>query len=463
MNPAMAMAMSDSDSVGGMYAGLSGLILRAYKRGEEDQIRVHKTQLRKLQKAHIFGDDVSDMMAMGMSGGAGMAGMTATYGGFGMGMQLQPVNDVQTCLTAVQSALMCIGAEHEDAVQYQNICTFGGRYLQFDKDVDPAEVQTYVRCAQITQNVAMQTILNPLVGMPAPAAAPAAGAPAGSPASPLPSALNPMNMMMMGGDDMGMDMEENNFAMASALSGQPLSPGMAMAAMGDGDMEMEDNGMAFAMMHAQAQAAAPAAAPAAPTFVLRTPHYARGMNQMTMGGGLGLTFPLDDSEDYMTAMRIKSYLATLPAGSNLNIANGMIGFDTDVYDDFFEGSMLPMMNPMMNQATATATAPTPATGASTTTAAKPCGSYKGMLPVDGIDEGNMFMYPALINDLVACFGMMAVNDGVNSDTVSYYAMRRGFAAPAAAAQPASRLMKPRYSPKQRLQRPRTQQYRRRYW
>jgi len=117
----------------------------------------------------------------------------------------------------------------------------------------------------------------------------------------------------------------------------------------------------------------------------------------------------------------------------------------------------------MNQATATATATTPATGASTTTAAKPCGSYKGMLPVDGIDQGNMFMYPALINDLVACFGMMAVKDGGNSETGAMYAMRRGFAAPAAAAQPAGRLMKPRYSQKQRLQRPRTQQYRRRYW
>jgi len=78
MNPAMAaMAMSDSDSVGGLYAGLSGLILRAYKRGEADQIRAHKTQLKKLQKAHIFGDDAKDMMVMNQMAGA--TGMTATY------------------------------------------------------------------------------------------------------------------------------------------------------------------------------------------------------------------------------------------------------------------------------------------------------------------------------------------------------------------------------------------------
>jgi len=216
------------------------------------------------------------------------------------------------------------------------------------------------------------------------------------------------------------------------------------------------------MMMQQQTAATPAdVAAAAPAFVLRRPRRTRGMTPTTMVGGI--PYRLEDSEDYATAARIKSYLATLPAGSQLNMANGMI--DTDIFDDMFEGGMLPQV--MGAAAGAATSATTTAADSTATGGAAPCGSYKGLLPVDGIDQENMIMYPALVNDLVACFGPMAVNDGVNSDTVSMYAMRRGFAAPpadtgAAAADPAatSRLMKPRY---RRTQRGRTPQYRRRYW
>jgi len=380
----------------------------------------------------------------------------------GMGMApLTPINDVQTCLTAVQSALMCIGAEHEDAVQYQNICTFGANYMRVDKDVDPGEVRRYMRCAQMSQNVAMQTIFNGMAGMPAPAAAPAADASADatavSPAaSPLPSTLNPM-MMPMGGDDMGMDMESEDMMMGGM--GGMTNPTMAHMAMMGGD-GLDDNSALVASM--MMQQAATTAADTAPAFVLRRPRRYRGMTPTTMVAGV--PYRLEDSEDYATAARIKSYLATLPAGSQLNLANGMI--DTDMFDDLFEGGMLPQMVSQAAAAagvtTAASTTPTDASA----TAPAPCGSYKGLLPVDGIDQENMMMYPALVNDLVACFGPMAVNDGVNSDTVSMYAMRRGFAAPAAAeaapADPAatSRLMKPRFK---RAQRGRTPQYRRRYW
>merc|ERR1711971_163603 len=262
---------------------------------------------------------------------------------------------------------------------------------------------------------------------------------------------------------MGMDVEHEDLMMMGGMGamggmGGMTSPMGQMAMMSEDGLD--DNGLVASMMMQRA-AAAPAGT--APAFVLRRARRYRGMTPTMMVGGI--PYRLEDSEDYATAARIKSYLATLPAGSQLNLANGMI--DTDIFDDMSEGGMLPQM---VSQAAAAAGA---ATAGSTTptdaaTGPSPCGSYKGLLPVDGIDQENMMMYPALVNDLVACFGPMAVNDGVNSDTVSMYAMRRGFAAPPAAdaapADPAatSRLMKPRYRRAQRVRR--TPQYpRRRYW
>merc|ERR1712176_803277 len=113
------------------------------------------------------------------------------------------------------------------------------------------------------------------------------------------------------------------------------------------------------------QATAPATDAAAPAFVLRRPRRFRGMTPTTMVGGI--PYRLEDSEDYATAARIKSYLATLPAGSQLNMANGMI--DTDIFDDMFEGGMLPQM--VQQAAAATTTASTPATGSSTSGGAAP--------------------------------------------------------------------------------------------
>merc|ERR1712060_417885 len=166
----------------------------------------------------------------------------------------------------------------------------------------------------MSQNVAMQTIFNGMNGMPPPAAAapaPAAAAPAATAvegevvtvtpaASPLPSAISPMNPMMMGGDDMGFDVEAEDMAMAhmagmSMGGGAAGMPNMAQMAMMGGDMEMEDYGLAVMSMMNQAAAAAPAA-DATPAMFLRRPRHTRhiaGMTPTTMLAGM--PFRLEDS------------------------------------------------------------------------------------------------------------------------------------------------------------------------
>lgn len=252
----------------------------------------------------------------------------------------------------------------------------------------------------------------------------------------------PMGLMGLG----EWDTEDMMFAGMAGGASAPMNPALYM----NTDFEAED--MLYNMY---AQAAAAAAAPAVVAEVVpdasavarlltRARQAQPGFNPMMYG--------MFEDEDMANMMAMQQYLKQVPTGSNLNMMNGMI-YGMDFEEDSMAGLMMMGMGGMGMGGAAAATPATPAaaTGAAPAAATggpAPCGSYKGLLPLDGIDQGEFYLYGPLVRDISACLGGMAINDGVNSDTVAMYAVRRGMQAPAApaAATPANRrLRRPRYN------------------
>jgi len=404
-NPAlnyMAFGLTDADDMmpmagmggmGGMnmMPGLDNLVLKAYRMGQKHEN--HRAQrLRATRKSRGMMPEFEDMygydqdeyfqrqlmqqMMAAQTGTAATTGTdTATATAAATTAATTPAATSPTTPTRPTISPMlagCLNGEWEDLQQYNTIQTMGPMAFQ-NPDMDAEERVRYYQCAkmhgdtQVVKAFAQGGINQPASGL-------------------APMARNTFLMGEMDSEDM------LKFAMSQGINPFAASPSASTATAGQ--------------------------------RLLRKPR------------GYG-----PDEDVLEMQMYMRQFQGT---GVQVNPNNGWMMYGEDLYED----GLWNLMN--MGQSTTTPTAPTTATdttstgtsttaagsATTTTTATTPtapatpvCGSYKGMVPVDGVDEGEFMMNAALVRDVQACMGMYAVNDGINSDTIAMYLVRRQLAPP----------------------------------
>jgi len=393
----MPMQMAGMGGMGGMgmMSNLDNLVLKAYRMGQKHESN-RSQRLRATRRAQgmmpefedMYGYDQEDMferqmMQQMMAAQSGTPATPAAPVATPAAPAVTPAETPaapaatpaatspttpKTAPTISPQLAMCLNGEWEDLKQYNSIQTMGPMAFR-NPDMDGEERMRYYQCAKMHGDTGVvKAFAQGGINQPAAGFAP---------------------------------MSANTFLM--------------------GEMDSEDMLM-YAMQQGINPFAGPSSAstPTAAAPLLRKPH------------GFGMDEDVLEMQMYMSQMQGK--------GVQVNPMNGWMMYGEDLYED----GLWNLMN--MGQSTTTPTAPTtatdstaagsvPAAGTTTPAATTPttpvCGSYKGMIPVDGVDEGEFMMNAALVRDVQACMGMLAVNDGINSDTISMYLVRRQFAPPAA--------------------------------